>query len=63
MTVLPDDIVHLSHPGRWFDNLFLLVEEVHEWGVKGVIRLGEGDAPLRVPWGEINAVYRQVKPS
>ena len=62
MTVLPGDLVHLSEPGKWYDNLFLLVEEVRAWGVIGIVRLAQGDAPLRASWNCINGVYRKVEP-
>jgi len=61
MPIRINDIVHVSHPGKWYDNLFCLVEKVQAWGVVGVIRLAQGDAPIRLSWNEINAVYRKVQ--
>jgi len=61
MPIQIDDIVHVSHPGKWYDNLFCVVEQVRDWGVVGTIRLAQGDAPVRLNWNEINGIYRKVQ--
>jgi hypothetical protein len=64
MTVEPKvgDVVKLTGPHETWRDCLMTVEEVRQWGVIGVVAVpGQSEAPLRVSFSEIAAVYREVQ--
>jgi hypothetical protein len=59
MSTQVGDVVRLRIE-NWADGLLMIVEEVRSWGVIGVIPTPQGEAPLRVKFDDITAVWRPV---
>jgi hypothetical protein len=57
------DVIRLNTGEHWANGLLLIIEEVHSWGVIGMIPTPTGDAPLRVRNEEIISVWRPVPAS
>lgn len=53
------DAVRIKFDG-WCDGLIMVVEEVRSWGVIGTVPTPNGDAPMRLQFDEIVAVWRPV---
>ena len=63
MTVSQGDVVRLAMPGKWADDLLMIVEETHDWGLVGIIPTPQGEAPLRVRHSDVAAVWQPQKQS
>jgi len=50
------DVLLITMPTHLFDQCIVVVDDVKNWGIVGIVRSPDGEYPIRVAWPDLTYV-------